>query len=208
MFALLAVACAATWSVSYAADDEASKSTKFEATCPVSGAPAKEKSVVAIGKGLNAYFCCDNCPKAYKEKPEKFDLKVRRQLLETGQMVQVGCPVCGKPVDGEHTVAVGKTKLGFCCEKCQTAYQEADEEKQLKMAFADLPKAFTRQTVCPVSGKPINPEAVVEHEGHKVFFCCPGCPGAFKADPAKFTGKLPQFGDEQQGLPASSKDKG
>ena len=42
---------------------------------------------------------------------------------------------------------------------------------------------------CPVSGKAINPDATVDYKGGKVYFCCPGCPKAFKKDPAKFANK-------------------
>ena len=210
LLASLAITALASSSVLFA-DDEKAAEKKFAATCPVSGKPAKEKSVVGIEKDLKVYFCCDNCPKAFKEHPEKFDMQVRRQLLETGQMVQVACPVSGQPLNEKTMVEVGETKAGFCCEKCQAKYEKAGDDEKLAILFADLPKAFTRQTMCPVSGKPIaalDPKASVEHEGKKVYFCCPNCPKAFAADPAKFTEKLPQFEDEDQGLPATAKKAG
>ena len=167
---------------------------KFEATCPVSGKPALETSVVELPKGGGrVYFCCENCPKAFKENPEKFELMVRRQLLETGQIVQVACPVTGKPVNKETMVEVGRAKAGFCCEKCLAQYNAADDEGKLKILFAELKKGFTRQTNCPVSSKPINPQESVDYKGEKVYFCCPNCPKAFQADPEKFIAKLPQF---------------
>ncbi len=179
-----------------AKDEPADK--KFAATCPVSGKPALESSVVDLSKGGGkVYFCCENCPKAFKENPEKFELQVRRQLLETGQIVQVACPVTGKLVSKEAMVEIGTAKAGFCCEKCLAKYNAADDEGKLKFLFADLKKGFTRQTKCPVSGKQINPEASVEYKGEKVYFCCPGCPAAFQADPEKFIAKLPQFSKDQ-----------
>ena len=42
---------------------------------------------------------------------------------------------------------------------------------------------------CPISGKEINKEAFVAYKDAKVFFCCPGCPNAFKKDTAKFAAK-------------------
>src|SRR5687767_3462847 len=74
-------------------DAAASEEKEFEATCPVSGQPAIEDSVVELKNGAKVYFCCTNCPKAYAANPEKFALKVGRQLLETGQVVQVACPI-------------------------------------------------------------------------------------------------------------------
>ena len=49
------------------------------------------------------------------------------------------------------------------------------------------------QTTCPVMGGAINKDIFVEYQGKKVYFCCNGCPDVFKADPAKYLAKLPQF---------------
>lgn len=54
--------------------------------------------------------------------------------------------------------------------------------------------AAIEQKTCPVmENNPINPNMFVEYEGKKVYFCCPGCPEKFKADPEKYLSKLPQF---------------
>jgi len=42
---------------------------------------------------------------------------------------------------------------------------------------------------CPISGKPAQKSAAVDYKGGKVYFCCPGCPGAFKKDTAKYAAK-------------------
>jgi len=49
------------------------------------------------------------------------------------------------------------------------------------------------QTLCPVTGMPINKEIFTEYKGKKVCFCTKECMEAFKADPEKYVGKLPQF---------------
>lgn len=171
-----------------------SAAKKFQATCPVSGKPAIETSVVELAKdGGKVYFCCENCPKAFQRDPAKFEAKVRRQLLETGQIAQVACPVSGKPVNKDVTVEVGYAKANFCCKNCLAKFEAADEDGKLALLFDDLDKGFTRQTKCPVSGKPINAEHTVAYQGKQVYFCCPNCPAAFEADPAKFVAKLPQF---------------
>ena len=212
LLASLVVVLAASSSVLIAADDAKQEEKKeFAATCPVSGGPADEKNATEIDKGLKVYFCCENCPKAFTKDPAKFDLQVRQQLLETGQMVQVGCPISGGPVNEKTMVEIGETKAGFCCEKCLAKFEKASDEEKMQILFADLPKAYTRQTMCPVSGKPIaakNAKAVAEYEGKKVYFCCENCPKAFAADPAKFTEKLPHLADEDAGLPATKKDAG
>ena len=182
-----------------AAEGDAAKGEKkeFKATCPVSGQPAIESSSLDLkklkaGEGT-VYFCCKNCPKAFEKDPAKFEMKTRRQLAETGQIVQVACPVSGHDFDKDVSVESGNTKVAFCCENCLKKYNEASDDDKLKVLFATLDKGFTRQVKCPVSGKPINPEAKVEYEGKQVYFCCSGCPKAFEADPKKFLDKLPQF---------------
>jgi YHS domain-containing protein len=182
-----------------AADTDASDK-KFEATCPVSGKPAGEDHVLELKNGDKVYFCCDNCPKDYKADRKKYALKMHEQLLETHQIAQVACPLTGKPVNKEDMVEMGHAKVGFCCEKCLGKFKEADDEAKLKMVFsaAAMKKAFTHQTKCPVSGKDIDPEHVVEYKGEKVYFCCPNCPKAFEADPEKFLSKLPQFKEKKE----------
>ncbi len=177
-----------------AAKEETEKK-EFKATCPVSGKPAGESHVVPAKNGDKVYFCCDNCPKAYKANPKKFEMKVNAQLLETGQVVQVACPLTGKPTKDETAVEIAGSKVAFCCPNCEGKVKKADDEGKVKFAFAkaSFDKGFTRQTKCPVSGKPIKPEHVVEYQGKKVYFCCPGCPPAFEKDPKAFLEKLPQF---------------
>jgi YHS domain-containing protein len=197
LIASFAVALAVT-STALLADDQAAEEQKeFKATCPVSGGPADEKNAVEY-RGKKVYFCCENCPKAFKKEPKKFKNRVLLQLLETGQMVQVGCPLSGGPTDDATAVEVGTTKVAFCCEKCQAKFQEAQDEKKLEVLFASLDKGFTLQTECPVSGKPINPKASVEHAGKKVYFCCEGCPKAFAESPEKYLTKLPKFEEEEE----------
>ena len=176
-----------------AAKEEGEK--KFKATCPVSGKPAKETSVVEAKNGDKVYFCCDNCPKAYKANPKKFETKVNAQLLETAQVVQVACPITGKPTKEETAVEIAGSKVAFCCHNCEGKVKKADDDGKVKIAFAKaaFDKGFTHQTKCPVSGKPIDPEHHVDFKGKKVYFCCPNCPGAFEKDPEKFVAKLPQF---------------
>jgi YHS domain-containing protein len=181
-----------------AGEEKKEAKKEFKATCPVSGQPAIEDSSLDLkklkaGEGT-VYFCCKNCPKAFQKDPAKFTLATARQLVETGQIVQVACPVSGREVNKEVAVETGNAKVAFCCEGCLGKYNKAaDDEAKLKVLFADLEKGFTNQVKCPVSGKAINPTASLEHEGKKVYFCCEGCPNAFKADPKKYLEKLPQF---------------
>ncbi len=46
-------------------------------------------------------------------------------------------------------------------------------------------------SVCPVSGKPVDPKYSVVFEGRVIGFCCPNCPKEFWANPEQFRAKLP-----------------
>ncbi|HSI36880.1 MAG: hypothetical protein ACAI43_09170 [Phycisphaerae bacterium] len=45
-------------------------------------------------------------------------------------------------------------------------------------------------TVCPVSGKPVDPTKTLAFEGKTVGFCCEKCPVAFEKDPKKYAAKI------------------
>ena len=147
----------------------AAEESKSCGMCPVSGGPAKE-DVSMDYKGKKLYFCCDGCPDAVKSEPAKF----------------------GGKVNDKTVVEFAGAKVGFCCEKCQAKFEKSSDADKLATVFAKLGKGFTMQDKCPVSGKPINAAQKTEYEGKTVYFCCGGCPDAFKADPAKFAAKLPK----------------
>ena len=81
----------------------------------------------------------------------------------------------------------------FCCAGCPPSFK-ADPEKFSKNASISLgqiplPKSLT----CAVmTGNKVDVAAAIEkkayadYEGRRYFFCCGGCPEAFKKDPAKF----------------------
>jgi YHS domain-containing protein len=45
-------------------------------------------------------------------------------------------------------------------------------------------------TKCPVSGKPVEGNNVLTHEGKTIGFCCGNCPKAFQKEPAKFAANI------------------
>lgn len=91
-------------------------------------------------------------------------------------------PSCSKH-PASHRQAT-QTAPGADC--CAAKEQVAAEPPQTTAAVAE-------QTTCPVMGGAINKAIFVEYQGKKVYFCCGGCPDAFKADPQKYVSKLPQF---------------
>ena len=58
---------------------------------------------------------------------------------------------------------------------------------------ADSAKGGT-QAKCPVMGGNIVKTIFADHDGKRVYFCCKGCDGPFKKDPAKYIKKLEDAG--------------
>ncbi len=50
------------------------------------------------------------------------------------------------------------------------------------------------QTECPVMGGLINKNVYADHQGNRVYFCCPPCLKEFKKDPDKYVKKLKEQG--------------
>ena len=54
---------------------------------------------------------------------------------------------------------------------------KADETLTVVVPFYGNPN-------CPFMGKPVKPDAYIEHEGQKAYFCCSRCKAKAEADPA------------------------
>jgi Cu(I)/Ag(I) efflux system membrane fusion protein len=59
-----------------------------------------------------------------------------------------------------------------------------------------LPREMKPQTHCPVMGGEINKDVFTDHNGMRIYFCCAGCDGEFKADPEKYLAKMKAEGIE------------
>lgn len=55
---------------------------------------------------------------------------------------------------------------------------------------APAPQVATGQRTCPVMGGRINPAVYTDHEGKRVYFCCPRCIDTFKKDPERYVAKV------------------
>ena len=67
---------------------------------------------------------------------------------------------------------------------------------------ADVVDAVENQQVCPVMpNMAIDRSIYVDHEGKRVYFCCPGCVGAFRADPERYLEKLRALQEEPDAAP-------
>ncbi len=99
-------------------------------------------------------------------------------------------------------LAVGLVMLGGCGKSEPAGHDdhaghdhgdEGHDHGAVVSEQVDAVVTAAEQTVCPIMGGPIDKAVFIEYEGQKVYFCCPGCEDKFKADPAKYMTKLPQF---------------
>jgi len=114
----------------------AAEAKAFKATCPVSGKPALEDKTVDY-KGAKAYFCCENCPKAFAKDTAKFATKANQQLAATGQATEVKCPLSGGKLNPDTAIEVGGTKVAFCCNDCKGKVEGAKGDAQAELVFSD-----------------------------------------------------------------------
>ena len=127
--------------VGFAWTVRAADKPEFKATCPVSGAAAKQSSAIDY-KGGKLYFCCDGCPEAFKKDPAKFAAKANQQLVATGQAKQEKCPLTGGKLNSETVTEIAGTKVCFCCNGCKGKVTKASTDEQVKMVFGD--EAFAK----------------------------------------------------------------
>ncbi len=98
------------------------------------------------------------------------------------------CPVMGGKINFLVSTETDEGPVYFCCASCISKYKAepavfADKVKAQREVLADRPKV---QTVCPVSGKPVDSDVSTEHDGEKVYFCCKGCIAKYQAEPQKY----------------------
>jgi YHS domain-containing protein len=120
-----------------AEDKEPGKDVK----CPVSGKAVNPASFVEFGGG-KVYFCCDGCPAAFKKDTAKYAAKANLQLAQTGQIVEVACPLTGKPLNPEASVDINGVKVAFCCNGCKGKIAKMTPEEQVDAVFANVSKGY------------------------------------------------------------------
>lgn len=108
---------------------------------------------------------------------------------EPGQprtILQATCPISGLPIDRRFFV-VGLGQRIYVAGQDQLAAVRQDPEAALGKLAALGQYAESLQTVCPVSGAPINRAYYVEYQGRRIYTCCPACrDNRVKLEPAKY----------------------
>jgi len=169
--------------------------------CPISkeklggdmGAP-----VDLVYEGRLVRFCCKNCVKDFRKDPAPVLKQIDAAVIKAQKASYPlsTCPVSGESLDvnGAPVDHVMGTRLvRFCCNDCVKEFQKDPAKVMAKVdaALIEKQKKDYPLTTCLISGKTIEGPGVDYLYGTRlVRFCCPKCPAAFLADPAKNLAKL------------------
>jgi YHS domain-containing protein len=100
---------------------------------------------------------------------------VSGSLRADDEKKEVKCPVSGQPAKAEHKVAFNGGEVTFCCPKCKKAFEEDSEKYAAKANLQLFQTGQIKQVKCPIAGRPMAADKIIEVEGTKVAVCCPGC---------------------------------
>jgi YHS domain-containing protein len=97
-------------------------------------------------------------------------------------------------------VVVHRAESDFgCAHGCKTDHKnhakgghddKANHKAEVATATDTTNAIDAKNTVCPVSGEPVNGQDFVVYEGKKYGLCCPECKDMFLKDPAKYIKNL------------------
>jgi YHS domain-containing protein len=119
---------------------------------------------------------------------------------------QMTCPVMGNPVDpGVFTDHDGR-RVYFCCPPCVERFMQDPETfiQKIEEQGILLEKSPQPQLVCPVTGRGIDKNIYIDHEGRRVYLCCRQCVETFKSDPESFVTALLEQGVTLEEIPEDS----
>ena len=127
------------------------------------------------------------------EKAAAAEAKITPQTL---------CPVMGGAINKDLYVDHDGKRIYVCCTGCIEPIKKDPQKYIDKLEAAGITLAKL-QTICPVMGRPIDKQFYVDHEGQRVYLCCPMCVQKFKADPEKYLKKMEAAGVVLEKTPAT-----
>ncbi|MBL8878493.1 MAG: hypothetical protein JNG88_05165 [Phycisphaerales bacterium] len=154
--------------------------------CPVSGEQIDKKSFTYF-KNRRVYFCCSKCMGKFEKNPAQYTEGVTKQWdADKLLRVQVTCPVSGKPADRKLFVEGDNDRIYFADEDSKKKWNGSDQAMRNRLEE----QCYSYQPLCPIGGEMIDPAAVADIDGKKVYFCCEKCVDKFKKDQAANMKKL------------------
>lgn len=118
------------------------------------------------------------------------------------------CPIMGEEINFGVSTMTNDGPVFFCCPSCIHEFEKnpAKHEEAVAKQREILSKRPRIQATCPVSEKAVDGKTFAEVEGKKVGFCCAGCVDKYKAEPAKYKGRLEASYTYQTACPVSGKE--
>ncbi len=111
---------------------------------------------------------------------------------------QTTCPITGHAIDRSVYADHDGHRIYFCCEGCIEKFKAdpAGAIERLTASGVQLAEAGRSQTHCPIMGGDIDLEVFADHEGKRVYFCCPGCIGKFEENASLHIERMEKAGIE------------
>ena len=81
-----------------------------------------------------------------------------------------------------------------CCPMCSGEKEGSGAQARAAGAMAQPQGAPKVQTTCLVMGGKINKALHVDHQGKRIYACCPQCLPELQKDPAKYVARLEEQG--------------
>ena len=163
---------------------------KTTGACPESGACPVTGACPEMGSGVSGVAIYLDSPSALLAKSKLLSLTPQQQ--EAIKAIQKKARAQALAVlTNQQKVALGTVPARPVMLAANTL--QVCEAGCTKPCCAEATAAPAAQTLCPIMNAPIKKTLFVEYQGKKVYFCCPGCEGAFSKNPQKYLSKLPQF---------------
>jgi len=102
---------------------------------------------------------------------------------------QTLCPVMKKPIDSSAYTDIQGQRVYHCCRGCEKELR-AHPDKYFEEAAKDGIVFQNIQTVCPVTGQPIDKKYETYYKGRHIYFSNADCLAKFDASPATYLKKL------------------
>jgi hypothetical protein len=104
--------------------------------CPLMPKKEVKETFSVEYAGAKVFFCCKGCQGNFAKDVEKHAAAANKQLVDTKLYKQTGCPISGGKLNDETEIAVGETKVKFCCNNCQGKVEgEKDEKAKAELVF-------------------------------------------------------------------------
>lgn len=97
------------------------------------------------------------------------------QAGDDAQLKNAKCPVSGKAINPDASVAYKGGKVYFCCMNCPKVFEKNTKKFSAKANHQLAVTGQAQEVKCPFTGKKLNPATKINVQGANVCFCCMNC---------------------------------